>query len=366
MAHSDSSTQPVRFPLAAIREQCRAVFTAWGFPAAHAETTADVMAHTDLSGIDSHGISMFISYEQLFSAGALNTAASPTVVRETPTMVLLDAQHGLGHPAGVAGMSKAIEKARSTGVGVCSVFNSHHFGAAGYYAELAAREGYVGIATTSARTTAVLPTGGAEPRLSTNPLSFAAPARRNESFLLDMSTSTVAINKIKVHDLNGERLPPGWFLDAAGHSVTDPSVALRSAWEGLGGGLTPLGGSLDSGGHKGYGLAMMVQLLSSAFSGGSLSALRRSDAPDNIGHFFLALDPGVLRPDGEFLDDVDEVIDAMHATPPVPGGEVLVAGEPEARERAIRLEVGIPLGPSLLSRLAAICERTGAPFLLKG
>lgn len=349
-----------RFGVAEIREQCVAILRAWGFPEEPARTAAEVMADTDAAGIDSHGLSMFINYERLFHGGKLNPAAVPTVVREHGCTALLDGQHGLGHPAAVTGMRLAIDKASTTGMGAVSVFNSNHFGAAGYYAALAARSGYVGMVTTSARTTAVVPTGGAEPRLSTNPLAFAAPARRHEPFLLDMSTSTVPINKIKMYDMRGESLPAGWFVDASGDAVTDAGVALRAAWEGLGGGLTPVGE------HKGYGLSVMVQLLSSALSGGGLS-LRRDDAgPDNIGHFLLVIDPAAFRPGDEFLDDVDEVIDAMHATPPAcEDGEVLVAGEPEARARAWHAEHGITVSKTLLETLAGICERTGAPLVLR-
>jgi LDH2 family malate/lactate/ureidoglycolate dehydrogenase len=354
-----------RFSADEVHRQCAAILRAWGFTEDAARTTADVMTHTDLSGIDSHGISMFINYETAFAQGRLNTAAEPSIVRENAGTAVIDAQRGLGHPAAVAGMDLAVEKAMAFGVGVVSVFNSHHFGAAGYYTALAARRGYAAIAMTSARTTAVVPTGGGEPRLSTNPLSFAAPGRNHEPFLLDMSTSTVAINKIKTYDLSGRRLPEGWFLDRDGRPVTDAGVALQAAWAGTGGGLTPLGGARETGGHKGYGLSMMVQILSCALSGGSLSATRGDGDPDNIGHFFLALDPAVFRPDGGFRDDVDHLVDAMHATVPAgPDAEVLVAGEPEARARADREKHGIPLPGTLLVRLAEICARTGAPFLL--
>lgn len=353
-----------RFTAAEVHRQSFEILRTWGFTEGAARAAADVMTHTDLSGIDSHGISMFISYERLFHRGELNTAAVPTVVRENACTALMDGQGGLGHPSAVAGMELAIEKALGYGVGVVSVVNSHHFGATGYYSALAAAQGLVGLATTSARTLAVLPTGGAEPRLPTNPLSFAAPARSHEPFLLDMSTSTVAINKIKVYDLRDQPLPAGWFLDSTGAPVSDAGAALRAAWEGTGGGLTPLGGMRESGGHKGYGLSLMVQILSSALSGGTSPVTGTDGKTGTVGHFFLALDPAAFRPDGSFPDAVDEIIDVMHATPPLDGEEVIVAGEPEARARAHRTEHGIPLPRALLARLAGICERTGAPFLL--
>lgn len=354
-----------RFAESLVRRQSLAILRAWGFPEDTARVTADVLTQTDLRGIDSHGISMFINYERLFSAGALNTAAKPVVVRENPCTALIDGQRGLGHPTGVTAMELAIEKAATTGIGVVSVFNSHHFGAAGHYPAIAAERGYVALAMTSARTSAVVPTGGAEPRLSTNPIAFAAPARTHDPFLLDMSTSTVAVNKIKVYDLNDKPLPQGWFVDRDGQPVTDPATALRSAWEGHDGGLTPLGGTKEAGGHKGYGLSLMVQILSGALSGGSFSATRPAGAPDNIGHFFLALDPEVFRPGGGFLDEVDQIIEAMHATSPEHAGtSVMVAGEPESHTLTVRQRTGIPLPDTLLVKLRDICERAGAPFVL--
>ncbi|TQM11874.1 Ldh family oxidoreductase [Pseudonocardia kunmingensis] len=348
-----------------VHRQISEILRSWGLDEDAAAVTAEAMTHTDLSGIDSHGISMFVSYERLFHSGHLNPRARPTVLRESPVTALVDAQHGFGHPAAAEAMRIAIDKATRAGLGAVSVVNSHHFGAAGFYAAKAAAAGLLGLVTTSARTTAVVPTGGAEPRLSTNPLAFAAPARRHEPFLLDMATSTVAINKIKVYDLADRPLPQGWFVDPAGEPVTDAGTALRAAWEGLGGGLTPLGGpGTTGGGHKGYGLSLMVEILSSALSGGTASATREQGSPDNIGHFCLAIDPGAFRDAGDVLDSVDQIIDAQHATRTADGAEVLVAGEPESRARAERAAHGIPLPASLRTRLREICARTGAPYVL--
>jgi LDH2 family malate/lactate/ureidoglycolate dehydrogenase len=355
-----------RVPVTLVHRQIAEILRAWGLDEDAVTVTADAMTHTDVSGIDSHGISMFVSYERLQRSGHLNTRARPSVLRETPVTALVDAQHGFGHPAAAAAMRIAIDKAARTGLAAVSVVNSHHFGAAGYYAAKAAEAGMLGLVTTSARTTGVVPTGGAEPRLSTNPLAFAAPARRHEPFLLDMATSTVAINKIKVHDLADLPIPAGWFVDPDGHPVTDAGAALHAAWEGLGGGLTPLGGpGTTGGGHKGYGLSVMVEILSSALSGGTPAATRADGSPDNIGHFCLALDPGTFRDPDDVLDSVDRIIDTMHATRPADGAEVLVAGEPESRARAERATDGIPLPAGLLTRLREICARTDAPYLLE-
>ncbi len=355
-----------RFTEERVRAQCHAVLRAWGFSIAVADTASRVMADTDLSGVDSHGVSMLASYEQAVRTGGMDTAAEPTVERENGPTALVDARGGLGHPAAVTGMELATAKARHHGVGAVSVVNSAHFGAAGYYSAMAAHVGLVGLVTTSARTVAVVPTDGAHPRLPTNPLSFAAPVRGRDPFVLDMSTSTAAINRIKVRALNDRPLPEGWFLDDDGVPVTDADRALRSARSGEGGGLTPLGGTYETGGHKGYGLSLMVQVLSAVLAGGGLPGTTSAGrGAHDVAHFLLALDPTFFRADGGFPDDMDRLITTMHDTPPAEdGGEVLVAGEPESRERERRREHGIPLPTTLLRGTQEICDRAGASFLL--
>lgn len=348
-----------------IRTQIRSVLEAWGMPEEPAAIAATAMVYADLSGIDSHGISMLISYEKLRDSGHLNVRAQPVVERENTAMALLNADGGLGHPAAVTAMNLAVDKARSAGVGIVSVHNSRHFGAAGYYAKLAAEAGLIGLVTTSARVVSVVPPGAAVPRLTTNPIAFAAPARHNPPFLLDMSTSTVASNKVRAHDLRGEAIPEGWVVDESGSSVTDPGAAMSWIHHRTGGGLTPLGGSTATGGHKGYGLAVMVQILSAALSGADLAVTRRPGAAGDIGHFFLALDPAFFRPGGEFLADVDELLDTLRATPPArPETPVQVAGDPERNCRELRRKRGIPLPDSLIAKIAAICERARIPLLL--
>jgi LDH2 family malate/lactate/ureidoglycolate dehydrogenase len=358
-----------RVPAERVRRQIEEVLTAWGMPAEAVGTTAEVMLETDLAGVDSHGISMLMDYDQSRLKGKLNLQARPSVVRENPVTALVDAQAGLGHPAAVFGMRLAISKAQALGVGVVSVFNSHHFGAAGYYAALAPREGLIGMVTSATRTISVVPTRAAVPVLGTNPLAFAAPAGRNQRFLLDMATSTVAANKVKVYDLNDKAVPAGWVLDDTGQPITDAAQALDYLRNRDVGGLTPLGGTPEMASHKGYGLAMMVHILGGALSGASFSPIRvrtqRPQDPDNIGHFFLALDPKAFREPGAFEADLDAAIDVLHATPALdPDQPVLVPGDPEAATREERLRDGVPIPDKLIAQIADVCERCGAPFLL--
>jgi LDH2 family malate/lactate/ureidoglycolate dehydrogenase len=364
------TAMPLLVPAETIRAQITAVLSAWGMDPALVRTTAEVMLETDLAGVDSHGISMLMDYAQSRAKGKLNLHARPHVVRETPVSALVDADAGLGHPAAVMGMELAIAKAKSVGVGVVTVRNSHHFGAAGYYASLAPPHGLIGMVTSATRSINVVPTRGTVPTLGTNPLAFAAPAGRNRPFRLDMATSTTASNKVKVYELNQKPLPAGWVLDERGEPVRDAAEAMDIIRNRDLGGLTPLGGTAEMASHKGYGLAVMVHVLGGALSGASFSPIRnrtqRPQDPDNLGHFFLALDPKLFREEGEFEADLDQVIDVLHAVPPAdPAQPVLVAGDPEAASRERRLREGVPIPDMLAERIRAVCEAGGAPFLLR-
>jgi LDH2 family malate/lactate/ureidoglycolate dehydrogenase len=356
-------------PADRIREQISVILSAWGMEPHVVRVAADVMVDTDLAGIDSHGISMLMLYEEALGLEHLNPTPKPRVVRQTPVTALIDGDAGLGHVSAVMGMELAIQKAKASGVGIVSVFNSTHFGAAGYYAAMASQVGLLGMVTCTTRGAPVLPTRSAAPVLGTNPIAFAAPTRRNRPFLLDMSTSTVAQNKVKVFDLNGWPLPPGWVLDDRGEPVIDSALAMDYVTVRNVGGITALGGTAEMSSHKGYGLSVMVQILSATLAGGSFTPIRRRTQgrgdPDNIGHFLMALDPTVFRGEGEFEDDLDDVIDVLHASPPSdPDQPVLVAGEPEAISREERLRTGIPVPPALAEKIREICTRYGAPFVL--
>jgi LDH2 family malate/lactate/ureidoglycolate dehydrogenase len=356
-------------PAATIEAQILAVLTAWGQPRDLAETTAEIMVETDLTGVDSHGISMLMMYEEMLRKGQLRLAGRPRLARDFAAVALVDAQAGLGHPAAVMAMKLACEKARAFGVGAVGVVDSHHFGAAGCYARIAAAQGMVGLVASSARGILMVPTRGAAPVLGTNPLAFAAPAGAEPPVLLDMATTVVAANKVKVYHLNDKPIPEGWVVDGAGRAVSDSHAAMDHLFGDAGGGIAPLGGSEAGGSHKGYGLALMVQLLGGTLVGGSFSPLRNrsqpADAPNNIGHLCLALHPDAFRDGTGFEEEVAEIARVLRATPPAdPSRPVLVPGDPEEASRARRMAEGIPVPESLAMLIRALCERAGAPYLL--
>lgn len=363
-------------PFDTLLAQIDAVLAAWGMPDETRRVAARAMAETDLMGVDSHGISMLPMYETLRSTGALDVAAIPRLLRETPATAMLDAGAGLGHPAAAAAMDLAIAKAKTVGIGAAGVVNSHHFGAAGWYARRAAAAGCCGIAVSSARGVLVLPTGGAEPMLGTNPFAFAAPIPGAEPFSLDMATSAVAANKVKVHALKGKDIPAGWVADAAGAPVTDGAAA----WAMLGGavsagrkpegGLAPLGGpGTAAGGHKGYGLAVMVQVLAATLLAEPFPPLhqarRRPGEGDRLGHLLIALDPEAFGGAEAFGDGMAELAAALRGSRPAdPAQPVLIAGDPETAAIARRRADGIPLPDSLVALLRGVAERAGAAVLL--
>lgn len=361
--------EPHLVPAETCRAQIVSVLAAWGMAPETVRITAEAMVETDLAGVDSHGISMLMDYDESRAKGRLNLQARPRLVRESPVTALVDADAGLGHPASVMAMELAIAKAKATGVGVVTVRNSHHFGAAGHYAAMAPRHGLLGLVTSATRTIGVVPTRAAVPVLGTNPIAFAAPTRRNRPFRLDIATSTVAANKVRVYGLQGKPLPAGWVLDGKGRPITDGDEGWETIKNRPEGGLTPVGGTAEMSSHKGYGLGMMVHILGGVLSGASFSPIRvrtqRPQDPDNLGHFFMALDPRAFREEGAFEADLDDAIDVLHATPPAdPAQPVLVAGDPEADSRERRLREGIPIPPSLAAQLRGVCERAGVPCLM--
>ena len=335
---------------AVLRRQLAGIFNAWGMDPAHNATTVEVMVETDLRGIDSHGIGMLPFYQGWQEEGRIAMRPNIRIERETAALALIDADRSLGHAAGVMAMETALAKARKVGVAAVAVRNSHHFGAAGYYSLLAARAGMIGLSLTSAPAKLIVPTFGADAMLGTNPIAFSAPAASDRPFALDMATSTVAFGKVSIARRAGKPLPEGWAQDASGAPVTDPAAA------GTERRLTPLGGSRELGGHKGYGLAAMVEILCATLSG---------CLADETGHFMLALDPSQLRIGDAFGTDMDRLMAMLRATPPVdPARPVMVAGDPEHAAYEDRRANGIPMTDTLADEVRDVCRRAGVPYLL--
>jgi len=342
------------------RAQLKAILLAWGMPEENAETTADILGWADLHGVDSHGISMLPGYDRLRRAGRANMNARPRIIKETPVSALVDGDGGLGHVPARFAMQVAIDKAKQSGMAIAAVRNSAHFGATGYYTLMAAKEGLIGMACTGASGVQVAPTFGKEAKLGTDPWSFAAPTADGPPFLLDMATTTVAAGRIRNKANEGLPCPPGWVLNKDGLPSTDPLEAREK-----GGFLTSLGGSPENSSYKGYGLAVMVNILGSCLSGASLITDPKKPPGGDVGHCFIAIDPGLFRDHGEFTADVSRFCNDLRATKPVdPRQSVMVAGDPQWNNAKQRLQEGIPVGAGLLNQVRQIAQACAAPWLL--
>ncbi|MCO5090926.1 Ldh family oxidoreductase [Bosea sp. (in: a-proteobacteria)] len=345
----------------AIVAQIEDVLVGWTMSPAPAKVVAEVLGWADLHGIESHGISMLTMYDDWRRAGRVDMQADIAILRETPVSALIDGGGGLGHPPAHLAMTMAIDKAKRSGMAAVSVRHSSHYGACGYYTAMAAEAGLIGITTTTTPGVRVAPTGGAEGKLGTDPWSFSAPGDEGRPFLLDMATTTVAYGKIRNKANEGLSAPLGWVLDEAGGPSTDPGVVVGGK-----GFQTPLGGTADGSSHKGYGLSMMVNILSSCLSGADLvTDPAHTQRPGHLGHFFLALDPGLFRNPADVRGDVAQLCDDLRATRPIdPAKPVMVAGDPERAMAEKRRRDGIVIPDGLKAKLKAIAQDTGAVWRL--
>jgi LDH2 family malate/lactate/ureidoglycolate dehydrogenase len=345
------------------RAQLKAILLGWGMPEQNAETTSDILSWADLHGVDSHGISMIPGYDALRRSGRAKMDIQPKIIRETPVSAVVDGGGGLGHVPAHFAMSTAIAKAKISGMAAAVVHRSAHFGAAGFYSLMAAKQGLIGMSCTSAAGIQVAPTFGKQARLGTDPWSFAAPSADGVPFLLDMATTTVAAGRIRNKANENLPTPDGWVLDKDGNPSNDPLVAKEK-----GGFLTSLGGSPENSSYKGYGLAVMVNILASCLSGSTLITdpmhTKKPDGMD-IGHFLMAIDPGIFRESDDFQGDVAAFMGALRATTPVdPARPVMVAGDPQWKYAEARMAEGIPVGPGLLNQVRQIAQAAAAPWLL--
>ncbi|MCX7680774.1 MAG: Ldh family oxidoreductase [Anaerolineae bacterium] len=352
-----------------LRDFCTLVFQKLDVPEGDARVTADVLVTADLRGIDSHGVARLRRYVDGLRDGTIIARASERLVRETPTTALIDAGGGLGQPVSYRAMKLAIQKAQQYGSGFVAVRNSNHYGIAGYYAMMALEHDYIGFSMTNADVL-VVPTFGRHAMLGTNPIAVAAPAGQERPFVLDMATSTVPRGKLEVYNRLGEPIPLGWATDEYGMPTDDAGKVLDNLKKRAGGGLLPLGGAGElMGGHKGYGLALWVDIFCAVLSGAAYADLVYPKAADgtplpaNLGHFFGAWRVDGFRPVEEFKAAMDELQRRLKHAPRAEGeSRIYIHGEKEYEETERRLREGIPLGPKVVADLRAIGEELGVRF----
>ncbi|HKZ23050.1 MAG TPA: Ldh family oxidoreductase [Thermoplasmata archaeon] len=353
-------------PEPALRAFTSAVFRKLGVPTRDARVTTDVLVTADLRGIGSHGVARLPRYVTGIRNGTITQGYSSRIVKQTRTTAVIDGGNGLGQVVGRKGMELAIAKARRASVGFVAVRNSNHYGIAGYYSMIALKAGMIGISMTNAAPL-VVPTFGRISVLGTNPISVAVPAGREGPFILDMATSVVPRGSIEVYDRQGKRMPLGWAVDASGHATEDPQTVLESLARRLGGGILPLGGEGEEfSGHKGYGLALLVDILCGVLPGAAFGLDVYADEDSaNVGHFFGAIDVRAFRPIREFKRDMDKLVRMLRESPKAAGHDrIYVHGEKSAAMEKERKAKGIPLGPKVADSLKKIGADMGVPWIV--
>jgi len=361
-----------RIDAATLQSFCTQVFEKLGVRAADATVTSEVLVAADLRGVDSHGVARLPRYVNGLRDGVMLPAVQPQVVHETPTTATVDAHDGLGQPAGFFGMKLAMQKAQQTGSGFVAVRNSNHYGIAGYYALMALQHDLIGISLTNADTL-VVPTFGKKALFGTNPISIAVPAGEERPYVLDMATSTVPRGKLEVYHRVGKEMPSGWATDAEGNPTQDAGLALQGlASRDILGGLLPLGGAGElHSGHKGYGLALFVEIMCGVLAGSGFGDLvypvsaDGKPLPSKIGHFFGAMRIDGFRPAGEFKADMDRLIRMIKSSPKAEGHErIFIHGEKEFEIEEERRRNGIPLHQKVVANMKKIAEELEIAWIM--
>ncbi|HJM89658.1 MAG TPA: Ldh family oxidoreductase [Dehalococcoidia bacterium] len=350
--------QAVYVDIASLRETTQAVFEQMGVPSEDAALATDVMVMADMRGVDSHGVSnMLRSYVTGYQEGRHNPRPEWKVVRERASTATIDSDRGLGIIVAPKAMELAIEKAKQTGIGVVAIRNGGHMGMASYHAMLALEHDMIGVAMTAVGT-AVVPTFGAVGRLGTNPIAVAAPAKKMHPFVLDIATSMVASNKLGLARRLSASLPAGMVADAEG-AIVDTAGPLPEGYQNI-----PFGGTRELGSHKGYGMAMVVEILCTILSGGIPMTL--PDAGRQATHHLAAYDIDAFTDVEQFKELMDQWLEYMEATPTAPGQErVLTPGLEEEEAEAQRRERGIPLHTEVVDWFEATCREFEIPFSLR-
>jgi L-2-hydroxycarboxylate dehydrogenase (NAD+) len=325
---------------------------ALGVPEADAEISSEVLIESDIRGITSHGIGRFKMYVDRMRMGIINPISKETIIKETENTVLMDGGNSLGHVVAYHAMQRAIDKAKGHNIGMVAVRNSSHFGIAGFYPAMAVKNDMVGLSFSNARPS-VAPTYGVEPVIGTNPVSFGAPSDEVYPFLLDIATSTIQRGKIEVLAREGKETPKGLTIDKHGNEPTDSKALLRMFVEGAAS-LLPLGGAGEElGGHKGYGLGVMVEILCASLSAGSfgkaLSGFEgEKHIPHRLGHLFIAINIESFVPIEIFKKITGSIMREIRSSAKIPGHDrIFLAGEKEFDMMERQKKEGIPINKSL-------------------
>jgi LDH2 family malate/lactate/ureidoglycolate dehydrogenase len=343
--------------VAAARRFCRQVFQAAGVPEDDAAAVTENLIEGDLRGLGSHGISRVYVYCDRIRNGWVNKNPNVRILHDTPALLHLDGDNGLGAVVGTRAMAMCLDRASETGSAACSVQKGNHFGIASFYTMQAVRRDMIGLAAQN-NPPNMAPWGGMTAMIGTNPFSIAVPAGRHRPMVMDMSSSIVARGKINLAEIEGRPIPEGWAIDKKGRPTTDATEALA-------------GSVLPFGMHKGYAIALMVDVFTGILSGSAFSnhvgqLWGNNESIQNMGFFFSALDISKTIGVDAFKTRVDQLIDELKASDPVEGvEEILVPGEIEFRNAERNAKRGILIGPGVLRDLNRLREDFAIPMRLE-
>ncbi len=347
-----------------LTEFVASLFAVAGMSAAHATESAKVLVDADLNGIDTHGVCYNLDLHYLAGLldGYINARPECTVVHETPSTALVDGDQGVGMISGRFGMNLAIEKAKAVGSACVAVKNSSHYGAAGYYARMAVPHDMIGLTFSSGGPRVIIPMGARDPWMGTNPIAFAAPANEEPPFVIDMATSVVSYGKVAIARAFGLQIPEGWAVLEDGTPVTDPANSPMPH------GQPPLGTSHEQGAQKGYGLAMIADVLGGVLPGETLSGMMLDNPRGGrFCQYYQAIRVDAFRPADDFKSDMDSALRALTAQPIAKGHDrVQYPGLPEHEAYRERIESGIPLPMHTVEYFKRMADELNVPYTIGG
>lgn len=330
-----------------LRELGTAIFMAHGAPKAKAEFVAETLVEASLTGHDSHGVSYFVRYADRIRRGYIDVDAEPAVVKESAATALLDGRWGFGQVTAMRVMELAVEKAKANLVSAVGAFNCNHIGRVGYYTAWAARQGVVGMMFVNVGHPAVAVHGGVGRVFGTNPFSSSAPTSETEPYLLDYATSVVAEGKVTLARAKHEKIPLHWIRDKEGKATDDPYDMKDGGW------LLPFGG------HKGYCLQLLMELMGAVMTGSRTGLSPETEPPSPNGVFAIAVDPEGFVGLETFRQRSERLFRGVKATTPEAGGRILIPGEPEWESRRRRMRDGIPVPEETWDQMAKLAEEIG-------
>lgn len=334
---------------------CQDALIHCGVSAENAKTTADVLVSADMRGVHSHGVIRMIGYVECLLSGGVKADAVPKIINEGPCNALIDAGQGLGIPASVYATEIARKKALESGVAVVNVFNSHHHGACGYYSQSLTESGLIAMAM-STGDVIMAASGSASRAIGNNPFSYAVPAGKYRAVCYDVAMSTVAAGKISIAADENKSIPLGWLLDPEGNPTTEPKDYDK------GGALVAFGG------HKGFGLSIMVETMAGLLSGGAMLSdihawNKNPDQSGNVGHLIIAMDPKKLNPNIDMPARTEAMIEELASARKAPGVErILYPGQLEHEKEALARENGVNLPQATLDAMQKVAAHVGIAF----